>query len=86
MERVLVQCLSLLESHLARNSFATLFQQHKMELVFALFMYSATAQAERDAIQDDPQFFAELAEDYTEGSARSTLLKVRAACLLRVFA
>lgn len=86
VERVLVESLRVLEAQLQRNCFAALFQQHKLELVFALFMYSATAQEERDAVDADPQFFAEMAEDYTEGSARSSLLKVRAGCLLKVFA
>jgi hypothetical protein len=86
VERVLVQCLTVLEAQLYRSNYAPLFQQHKLELVFALFMYSASNQEERDAIDDDPQLFAELAEDYTEGSARSTFLKVRAACMLKVFA
>ena len=83
---MLVECLSVLEAQLQRNCYATLFQQHKLELVFALFMYSATAQEERDAIEDDPQLFAEMAEDYTEGSPRSTYLKAHAAGLLKVFA
>lgn len=63
-----------------------LFQQHKLEFVFALFMYSSTNQEERDSIEDDPQLFAEMAEDYSEGNANSTFLKGRAACMLKVFA
>jgi hypothetical protein len=51
VENVLVECLSVLEAQLQRNCYAVLFQQHKLELVFALFMYSATSQEERDAIE-----------------------------------
>jgi hypothetical protein len=49
-ERILVNCLSLLEAQLSRNNFCTIFQQHKLEFVFSLFMYSCSAQEERDAI------------------------------------
>lgn len=44
IEQVLVNCLSVLESHLYRSTYTILFQQHKLELVFALFMYSTTNQ------------------------------------------
>jgi len=63
-----------------------MFQQHKLEFVFALFMYSCSAQEERDAVENDPQLFVDMAESYTEGSGSSTFLKVRAACMLKVFA
>jgi hypothetical protein len=37
-------------------------------------------------MEDDPQIFAGIAEEYTEGSARSCYLKVRAGAMLKVFA
>lgn len=36
-------------------------------------------------MEDHPEKFVELAEDYTEGNGMSLHLKVRAGCLLKVF-
>lgn len=61
VEHILVHCLSLIESHLQSKYYLQLFHNHKLEFVFAIFMYSVTNEEEYAMIEDDPDMFAEIA-------------------------
>jgi len=52
LENILVHCVIILTSHLERKVYISIFIEHKMEIIFSLFMYSVTNQEEFDSIED----------------------------------
>ena len=48
-------------------------------------MYSVTEEDEEELINQFPEKFVELAEDYSASNGSSTNLKVQASCLLKAF-
>ena len=53
--------------------------------MFALFLYSVTNLEEYQLIEESPEKFVQIAEDYTENNSRSDYLKIRAGAMLHLF-
>lgn len=50
-----------------------------------MFLYSVTNLEEYQLIEEGPEKFVQIAEDYTETNSRSDYLKVRAGTMLLIF-
>lgn len=50
-----------------------------------MFLYSVTNLEEYQLIDEGPEKFVQIAEDYTETNSRSDYLKVRAGTMLLIF-
>ncbi len=62
------------------------FSDHKMQLLICLFSYAVTKPDEFDMLEEEPEKFVEMSEEFTEAFKSSAVIKVRAASFLKVFA
>ena len=53
--------------------------------MFALMLYSATNLEEYQLMEEGPEKFVQIAEDYTESNIRSDFLKVKAGSMIQIF-
>jgi hypothetical protein len=75
-----------MEIYLDNKMYASTFYDHKMQLVLAMLCFIVTKPEELETIEDEPERFVELAEEFTEGFQASISIKVRAGAFLKVFA
>ena len=85
VEAILIKCIEVLDESLERKEYLEYFSQKQIDILFALFLYSVTNLEEYQLIEEGPEKFVQIAEDYTETNSRSDYLKVRAGTMLLIF-
>ena len=79
--QIISTLLLLVERSTCFSEFAETFFNVTQVLVIKLFELISAKQAEREAITDDPQYFAEIADDFCK-TQESDTIKARAGSLL----
>ena len=70
--------------HAQRGLFNQLYRDNMPQTIIALFMLSTTSSEEKQAINNNPEEFSDIAQHYTVGEDKYYHIKVKAGVFLQV--